>query len=131
AFALGYIGGMHGHRFEQLFIDQRLVTQRAEVLREVKRCRTRRSVGQGGQGGVNNLDPKLDRFQAAERSESGSTVSMELHRNSIGVLKDNRHQSLYSLGREQPAGIFEAEAVDFERCGLAGALGKILVGMLR
>ena len=122
---------MFRHRFENFFVDERLVTERAQILRDVEQRRIRRTVGQRRQRGVDDLDAELDRFETAERTETGGAVGVQLDGNAVGVGEHDRHQRLHAFRREQAAGIFEAEPIDFERRGLAGALGEIFIGVFR
>jgi hypothetical protein len=55
---------------------------------------------------------------------------VQLDGNATGILKNNRHESSYSFGREQAAGIFEAQPVYFERGRISGSLREILIGVL-
>ncbi len=85
AFALGDVGEMVGHRFEQFFVDQRFVAEGAEILGDIEERRIRRAVGQRRQRGVDDLDAELDRFETAKRAEAGGAVGVQLDRNAVGI----------------------------------------------
>ena len=69
------------------------VAEGAEILRHVKERRIRRTVGQRGQRGVDDLDAQLDRFETTERAEACGAVGVQFNRNAIGVGEHDRHQA--------------------------------------
>ncbi len=84
---------------------------------------------EGRQSRVDDFDAQLDRLQATQRSEPGSTVRVQLDFDAVGVLKHDRHQRFYPFRREQTSGILETEPIYFERRRVAGALREILIGV--
>ncbi len=129
AFALGDVQEMVRHRFENLLVDESLVAQGAEIFRDVEQRRVRRAIRQWRQRGIDDLDAELDGFEATERAQAGGAVRVQFHRYALGIRKHDRHQGLHPLRGEQAARVFQAQAIDFERRGLARAFGKIFVGV--
>src|SRR5262249_60367420 len=98
---------------------------------DVEQRRVRRTVGEWWQSRVDDLDAQLDRLQATQGPETGSTVRVQLDFDAVGVLKHDRHQRFYSLRREQTSVVFETEPIYFERLRVVCALSEVLVGVIR
>ena len=58
-------------------------------------------------------------------------MCVELDRNAVGIVENDRHQRLHSFRRQQSSGIFQAEAVGLQRCRLARSLGEIFIAVFR
>src|SRR6266705_646376 len=58
-------------------------------------------------------------------------MCVELDRNAVGIVENDRHQRLHSFRGQQSSGIFQAEAVGLQRCRLARSLGEIFIAVFR
>ena len=131
AFALGDGREVFRDRFKHLFVDFGFVTERESIFSDVEQRRIRGIIGQRRQGGVDRSNPQLHSFKTTEWTKTRRAMCVELDRNAVGIVENDRHQSLHSFRRQQSSGIFQAEAVGLQRCRLTRSLGEIFIAVLR
>ena len=112
-------------RAQHLLVDDRLVAERAQIVRDVEDRRQRRAVGERRHAGVHDPDAEPHRFERDQRPQArwcnGCAARPECRPRSSSI---DRHQRAHALGREQAARVLEAEPERRERHRLPAALRR-------
>src|SRR5438093_8873549 len=96
---------------ERVMLNGGRVAEAPRSLGEVKDLRIQRGVGQWRNCRVDDLNPQLDRFESAERAETGGAVHVKFDGNSRRVFLNHFNQTCAALRSQQPAGILQANVV--------------------
>ncbi len=117
--------------FENLLVDQRFVTERAQIAHDVENRRLRRAVRQRRHRRVHDTNALLDDFQHVERREAIVAVRVEFHRNVPGVVENNARKRSGALRREHAADVLITQAIGLQGRRFARLARVIFVRMAR